>query len=92
MTRETPRRDARTAELQQRIERERRELTHEADTLAAGVAKLDGWVTVAKRLTPAVAVGLTAAAVVAGPAKLGRWLRTAVVPVLVIRQFLSGRR
>jgi hypothetical protein len=92
MTRETQKRDARTAELQQRIERQRRELTEEADTLTAGVARLDGWITVAKRLTPALAVGVTAAAVVAGPARVGRWLRTAVVPVLVIRQFLSGRR
>ena len=92
MTRESQRHDERTVELQQRIERQRRELTQEADTLAAGVARLDGWITAAKRLTPAVAIGLTTAAVVAGPARVGRWLRTAVVPVLVIRQFLAGRR
>ena len=92
MSGETAQRDARTVELQKRIEQQRRELTQEADTLAAGVAKLDGWVTLAKRMTPAVAVGLTVVGVAAGPARVARWLRTAVVPVLVLRQFLSGRR
>jgi hypothetical protein len=85
-------RDARKAELERLIELQRRDLSAETAVLSAQAARVDGWVSLARRMTPAIAVGVGIAAVVAGPARVGRWLRAAVVPALMIRQFLSGRR
>jgi len=85
-------RSARTAELLRRIELQRRELSAETSVLSAEVARVDGWITLARRLTPLIAVGLVAVTVVAGPVRVIRLLRAAVVPALVLRQFLSGRR
>jgi len=85
-------REARKAELLQLVEAQRRELSRDAALLSTNVGRVDGWLAIARRMTPAVAVGLVAVTAAAGPSRVGRWLRTAVVPIWLIRQFLSFRR
>ena len=46
----------------------------------------------ARRVTPVVAVGLAVASVVAGPARVIRLVRGAIVPAVLLRQFFSSRR
>jgi hypothetical protein len=92
MSRDSVTRGVHIDALRGRAELQRRELANEFDTVSAEVAKVDGWITIARRVTPALAAGVIAATVVAGPVRVGRWLRTAVVPVLLIRQLLSGRK
>jgi YqjK-like protein len=84
-------RNARKAELLQIVDAQRQELTNDTAAIAESVARIDGWLALARRMTPAAAVGLVGVTAIAGPVRVGRWLRTAVVPVLLIRQLL-GRR
>jgi len=85
-------RRTRKAELLQLVEEQRQELSRDTALLATNVARVDGWLSLARRITPALAVGFVGLTAFVGPARIGRWLRTAVVPVWLIRQFLSVRR
>jgi hypothetical protein len=71
---------------------QRRELGEDLQEVARGAGRVDAWLVIARRMTPVVAVGLTVAAVVAGPARVLRLVRGAFVPALLVRQFFLGRR
>ena len=71
---------------------QRRELGDDLQEVARGTERVDAWLIIARRITPVVAVGLTVAAVVAGPARVLRLVRGAFVPALLVRQFFLGRR
>ena len=83
---------ARKAELLQATAAQRRELSTDLKAIAHEVGRVDGWLTIARRVTPAVAVALTVASVVAGPARVIRLVRGAIVPAVLLRQLFSRRR
>jgi hypothetical protein len=71
---------------------QRHELGDDFQEMARGANRVDGWLVLARRVTPIVAVALTAVAVVAGPARIVRLVRGAFVPALLVRQLFLGRR
>ena len=83
---------ARKEELLEVTAAQRRELQTDMQAVAREVGRVDGWLTLARRVTPLVAAGLGVASVVAGPARVMRLLRGAVVPAVLLRQFFLSRR
>jgi hypothetical protein len=83
---------ARKEELLEITAAQRRELQTDMQAIAREVGRVDGWLTLARRVTPVVVAGLGVASVLAGPARVMRLLRGAVVPAVLLRQFFSGRR
>ena len=83
---------ARKEELLEVTAAQRRELQTDMQAIAREVGRVDGWLTLARRVTPVVVAGLGVASVLAGPARVMRLLRGAVVPAVLLRQFFSGRR
>ena len=83
---------ARKEELLEVTAAQRRELQTDMQAVAREVGRVDGWLTLARRVTPVVVAGLGVASVVAGPARVMRLLRGAVVPAVLLRQFFSSRR
>ena len=71
---------------------QRHELREDLQEVARGANRVDGWLVLARRVTPIVAVGLGVAAVMVGPARLLRLVRGAFVPALLVRQLFLGRR
>ena len=71
---------------------QRRELTRDLGDLERAAGRVDGWLTIVRRLTPVAAAGLAAVAVLAGPARVMRLVRGSLVPALVVRQLISRRR
>jgi hypothetical protein len=69
---------------------ERRLLTDQHARIANGVNRADGWLTVARRVTPAAAIAAIALGVVVGPGRIVRMLQAAAVPALLIRQLLAS--
>ena len=57
--------------------------------IAAGLGRADGWLTVARRVTPAAAIGAVVLGIVIGPGRIMRMLQTAAVPALLLRQLFS---
>lgn len=57
--------------------------------IATGLTRADGWLAVARRVTPAAAVGAIALGIIIGPGRIVRLLQAAAVPALLIRQLLS---
>jgi hypothetical protein len=72
-----------------RIAAERTHLSSEYSRLAGGAGRADGWLTLARRLTPVAAVGAIAIGLVLGPGRIVRLLQAATVPVLLLRQVLG---
>jgi len=83
---------ARKEELLQMTAAQRRELRSDLQAVAHEVGRVDGWLMLARRVTPVVAVGLAVASVIAGPARVIRLVRGAIVPAVLLRQFFSSRR
>jgi len=69
---------------------ERRLLTDQYARIAGGLGRADGWLAVARRVTPAAAIGAIALGIVVGPGRIVRMLRAAAVPALLIRQLLAS--
>jgi hypothetical protein len=57
--------------------------------IAAGLTRADGWLTVARRVTPAAAIGAVILGLVVGPGRIVRMLQAAAVPAWMLRQFFS---
>src|SRR5262245_11628726 len=57
--------------------------------IAAGLHRADGWLTVARRVTPVAAVAAAILGVVIGPGRVVRILKTAAVPALLLRQLFA---
>lgn len=57
--------------------------------IAAGLNRADGWLTVARRVTPAATIGAIVLGVVIGPARIVRMLQTAAVPAMLLRQLFA---
>jgi hypothetical protein len=89
---EIARLEQRKQELLEVAAAQRRELHDDLQEVARGAGRVDGWLMLARRVTPVIAVGLTVAAVVAGPARVLRLVRGAFVPALLVRQLFSSRR
>jgi hypothetical protein len=88
---------SRAAELKRRREgllaqvaAERRLLTDQHARIANGLNRADGWLTVARRVTPAAAIAAIALGIVVGPGRIVRVLQAAAVPALLIRQLLAS--
>ena len=88
---------SRAAELKRRREglltqvaAERRLLTDQHARIANGLNRADGWLTVARRVTPAAAIAAIALGIVAGPGRIVRMLQAAAVPAFFIRQLLAN--
>lgn len=88
---------SRAAELKRRREgllaqvaAERRLLTDQHARIANGLNRADGWLTVARRVTPAAAIAAIALGIVVGPGRIVRMLQAAAVPALLIRQLLAS--
>ena len=69
---------------------ERRLLADQHMRIASGLERADGWLTVARRVTPAAAIGAIALGIVVGPGRILRMLQAAAVPALLIRQLLAN--
>lgn len=88
---------SRAAELKRRREgllaqvaAERRLLTDQHARIANGLSRADGWLTVARRVTPAAAIAAIALGIVVGPGRIVRMLQAAAVPAFLIRQLLAN--
>ncbi len=87
---------SRASELQRRreallaqVDAERRLLVDQHARIADGLDRADGWLSVARRVTPAAAIGAIALGIVVGPGRILRMLQAAAVPALLIRQMLA---
>jgi hypothetical protein len=89
---EASRLQARKEELLQITAAQRRDLRTDLQAVAHEVGRVDGWLRLARRVTPLVAAGVVVASVVAGPARVIRLVRGAIVPAVLLRQFFSSRR
>ena len=69
---------------------ERRLLSDQHARIATGLERADGWLTMARRVTPVAAVGAIALGIVFGPGRILRMLQAAAVPALLIRQLLAN--
>ena len=83
---------ARKEELLEVTAAQRRELHTDMQVVAREVGRVDDWLTLARRMTPVVVAGLGVASVLAGPARVIRLVRGAIVPAMLLRQFFSRRR
>ncbi len=72
-----------------RVNAERRMVTDEYVRISAGLDRADGWLRLARRVTPLAAVGAIALGVIVGPSRIVRLLQAAAVPALLIRQLLG---
>lgn len=72
-----------------RVAAERTLLGSEYSRLAGGAGRADGWLNLARRVTPVAAVGAIAIGLVLGPGRIVRLLQAATVPVLLLRQLLG---
>ena len=72
-----------------RIAAERSLLSDEYTRLAGGAERADGWLSLARRVTPVAAVGAIAIGLLVGPGRIVRLLQAATVPVLLLRQVLG---
>ena len=71
------------------ITAERRFIGAEYDRVARGAGRADGWLGLARRVTPVAAVGALAIGLLVGPGRIVRLLQAATVPVLLLRQLLG---
>jgi hypothetical protein len=71
---------------------QRHELSRNFGEVERAAGRVDGWLTLARRLTPFAAAGLAVVAVLVGPARVVRLVRGSVVPALLVRQLISRRR
>jgi len=69
---------------------ERRLLADQHARIAHGLDRADGWLTVARRVTPAAAIAAIALGIVVGPGRILRMLQAAAMPALLIRQLLAN--
>jgi hypothetical protein len=69
---------------------ERRLLADQHARIASGLSRADGWLTVARRVTPAAAIAAIALGIVVGPGRIVRMLQAAAVPAFLIRQLLTS--
>ncbi len=69
---------------------ERRLLIDQHARIASGLGRADGWLTVARRVTPVAAIGAIVLGIVVGPGRVVRMLQAAAVPALLIRQLLAN--
>lgn len=69
---------------------ERRLLIDQHERIASGLGQADGWLTVARRVTPVAAIGAIVLGIVVGPGRVVRMLQAAAVPALLIRQLLAN--
>ena len=69
---------------------ERRLLADQHGRIASGLSRADGWLTVARRVTPAAAIAAIALGIVVGPGRIVRMLQAAAVPAFLIRQLLTS--
>jgi hypothetical protein len=83
---------ARKSELLDIAEAQRRELSLDLGAVEHAAGRVDGWLSVARRLTPVAAAGLALVTVLAGPARVLRLVRGSVVPALLLKQLISRRR
>lgn len=88
---------SRAAELKRRREgllaqvaAERRLLTDQHARIGNALSRADGWLTVARRVTPAAAIAAIALGIVVGPGRIVRMLQAAAVPAFLIRQLLAN--
>jgi len=65
---------------------ERRLLSDQHARIASGLGRADGWLTVARRVTPVAAIGAIVLGIVVGPGRIVRMLQAAAVPAMLIRQ------
>ena len=79
----------RRQELLAQVAADRRRLAAQHARIADGLDRADGWLSVARRVTPAAAIGAIALGIVVGPGRILRLLQTAAVPALLVRQLLS---
>jgi hypothetical protein len=87
---------SRAAELKRRREAllaqvniDRRLVGAQHARIAAELHRADGWLSVARRVTPVAAVGAVILGLVIGPGRIVRLLQTAAVPALLVRQLLA---
>jgi hypothetical protein len=86
---------ARAVELRRRreglltqIDAERRVLADQHAQIADGLARADGWLSLARRATPVAAIGAIALGLLVGPRRIVRVLQAAALPALLVRQIL----
>jgi hypothetical protein len=72
-----------------RVNAERRMVTDEYVRIAAGLERAEGWLRLARRVTPLAAAGAIALGFIVGPSRIVRLLQAAVVPALLLRQVLG---
>ena len=87
---------SRASELQRRreallaqVDAERRLLVDQHARIADGLDRADGWLSVARRVTPVAAIGAIVLGIVVGPGRILRMLQAAAVPALLIRQMFA---
>jgi hypothetical protein len=68
------------------IHAQRRLLAGQHARIAAGLARADGWLSIARRATPVVAIGAIVLGLLAGPRRIVRVLQAAALPALLVRQ------
>jgi hypothetical protein len=73
-----------------RVDAERRLLADQHARIAGGLIRADGWLTAARRVMPAAALGAVALGIVFGPGRIVRLLRAVAVPALLIGRLLGG--
>ena len=71
------------------VDAERRLLVDQHARIADGLDRADGWLSVARRVTPVAAIGAIVLGIVVGPGRILRMLQAAAVPALLIRQVLA---
>jgi hypothetical protein len=72
-----------------RVNAERRMVTDEYVRIAAGLDRAEGWLRLARRVTPLAAAGAIALGFIVGPSRIVRLLQAAAVPALLLRQVLG---
>jgi hypothetical protein len=86
---------SRTLELRRRreallvqIAADRRVLIDQQARIADGLARADGWLSLARRATPVAAIGAIVLGLLVGPRRIVRVLQAAALPALLVRQIL----
>jgi hypothetical protein len=70
------------------IHAQRRLLADRHARIADGLARADGWLSLARRVTPVAAIGAIALGLLVGPRRIMRVLQAAALPALLVRQLL----
>jgi hypothetical protein len=70
------------------IHAQRRLLADRHARIADGLARADGWLSLARRVTPVAAIGALALGLLVGPRRIVRVLQAAALPALLVRQIL----